>query len=127
MIGSPFLLLALFMPGWELTLILMLIPMVSVVMYVAPALALTQNLAPLRARATATALLLLSFNLVGIGGGPLMIGILSDLFTSLGSQNSLRWALASTIPVSLIAMGLYIMMARTITSDHETRRIQTGM
>lgn len=127
MIGCPFLLLALFMPGWELTLFLMLIPMVSVVMYVAPALALTQNLAPLRARATATALLLLSFNLVGIGGGPLMIGILSDLFTSLGSQNSLRWALASTIPVSLIAMGLYIMMARTITSDHETRRIQTGI
>lgn len=127
MIGCPFLLLALFMPGWELTLILLLIPMVSVVMYVAPALALTQNLAPLRARATATALLLLSFNLVGIGGGPLMIGILSDLFTSLGSQNSLRWALASTIPVSLLAMGLYIMMARTITSDHETRRIQTGI
>lgn len=127
MIGCPVLIAALFMPGWELTLLLMLIPMVMIVMYVAPALALTQNLAPLRARATATALLLLSFNLVGIGGGPLMIGILSDLFTALGSQNSLRWALASTVPVSLAAMALYIMMARTIAADHETRRIQSAL
>jgi len=118
LVGIPFLLLALFMPDWPSALALMLIPMICIVMYVAPALALTQNLAPLRARATATALLLLSFNLVGIGGGPLMIGIISDMFTALGFEHSLRWALMSTIPVSLVALTLYVLMARTITQDH---------
>ncbi|PKP82675.1 MAG: MFS transporter [Alphaproteobacteria bacterium HGW-Alphaproteobacteria-18] len=122
-IGCPFLLAALFMPGWGLSLILLLVPMICVVMYVAPALALTQNLAPLRARATATALLLLSFNLVGLGGGPLMIGVFSDIFSTLGSENSLRWALLSTIPISLVAVALYVRMGQTIIADHETRRI----
>ncbi|KCZ47945.1 spinster family MFS transporter [Hyphomonas pacifica] len=124
-IGIPFLIAAMFMPGWQLSLALLLVPMVCIVMYVAPALALTQNLAPLRARATATALLLLSFNLVGIGGGPLMIGIFSDMFTAMGAEHSLRWALLSTIPISLVAMALYIMMARTITQDHATRAAET--
>lgn len=122
-IGCPFLLAALFMPGWGLSLILLVVPMICVVMYVAPALALTQNLAPLRARATATALLLLSFNLVGLGGGPLMIGVFSDLFSALGSENSLRWALLSTIPISLVAVALYVRMGQAIIADHETRRI----
>ncbi|MBR9807664.1 MAG: MFS transporter [Alphaproteobacteria bacterium] len=125
-IGIPFLIAAMFMPGWQLSLALLLVPMVCIVMYVAPALALTQNLAPLRARATATALLLLSFNLVGIGGGPLMIGIFSDMFTAMGAEHSLRWALLSTIPISLVAMALYIMMARTITQDHATHAAQTA-
>lgn len=124
LVSCPFLLSALFMPGWGLSLLLLLVPMVCVVMYVAPALALTQNLAPLRARATATALLLLSFNLVGLGGGPLMIGIFSDVFSALGFEHSLRWALLSTIPISLVALALYILMGQTIIADHETRRIR---
>jgi predicted MFS family arabinose efflux permease len=121
-VGIPFLMLALFMPSWQLSLALLLVPMICIVMYVAPALALTQNLAPLRARATATALLLLSFNLVGIGGGPLMIGIMSDVYSAMGFEHSLRWALMSTIPVSLVAMTLYIMMAREIIQDHAMRQ-----
>ena len=118
--GIPLLILAVFAADWRFALGLMFIPMVCIVMYVAPALALTQNLAPLRARATATALLLLAFNLIGLGGGPLMIGIFSDMFTALGFEFSLRWALISTVPFSLVAVGLYALMARTIIADHET-------
>lgn len=117
LVGAPVFMLALFASDWRIALCLLIVPMICVVMYVAPALALTQNLAPLRARATATALLLLSFNLVGLGGGPLMIGIFSDIFAAMGSQHSLRWALMSTIPLSMGAVGAYLMMARTIIMD----------
>jgi predicted MFS family arabinose efflux permease len=68
-----------------------------------PTLAMTQGLAKPRMRATAGALLLLVGNLVGLGLGPLMVGILSDLLAPTTGADSLRQALLLLSPAALWA------------------------
>jgi hypothetical protein len=50
--------------------------------YLAPALALTQNSVKANQRTMAGAMLLLVLNLIGLGGGPTFIGIMSDHFNA---------------------------------------------
>jgi predicted MFS family arabinose efflux permease len=52
------------------------------IFYLAPALALVQNSMNARQRTMAGAMLLLVLNLVGLGGGPTFIGIMSDHFNA---------------------------------------------
>jgi MFS family permease len=117
LINAPAFALALFAPSWQVSLTLLLLPMICVTMYVAPALALVTNMAPVTARATATALLLLAFNIIGLGGGPLSIGILSDLFTHAHGASGLQAALFCVVPVSVIAAAAYYAMSRTVVAD----------
>lgn len=108
LIAAPALALALSAPSWQISLALMTLPMVAVTIYVAPALALVQTLSPVSARATATALLLLAFNIVGLGGGPLSVGVLSDAFNHFGHAEGLRLALLCLAPLSLAAAFIYV-------------------
>jgi hypothetical protein len=48
----------------------------------APSMAAAQNMAEPRMRASVAALLLLSFNLIGNGGGPMFAGFFSDFFAN---------------------------------------------
>lgn len=62
--------------------------------YLGPTFALIQGLAPLRMRALWAAVTLLVINLIGLGLGPTMIGVISDaLKPSLGDAEALRWAM----------------------------------
>jgi MFS family permease len=74
--------------------------------YLGPTFAMLQGLAPLRMRAMWAAITLLVINLIGLGLGPTLIGVLSDLLVPLtGEQQSLRWALvimASATPWAII-------------------------
>lgn len=61
--------------------------------YLGPTFALIQGLAPVRVRAMWAAVTLLVINMIGLGLGPLGIGLISDaLRPSLGAE-SLRWAM----------------------------------
>ncbi|MDP5278350.1 MFS transporter [Sphingomonas sp. DG1-23] len=61
--------------------------------YLGPTFALIQGLAPVRLRALWAAITLLVINLIGLGLGPTLVGVISDLLEpSLGAQ-SLRWAM----------------------------------
>jgi MFS family permease len=61
--------------------------------YLGPTFALIQGLAPMRLRALWAAITLLVINLIGLGLGPTLVGVISDLLKpSLGSE-SLRWAM----------------------------------
>lgn len=61
--------------------------------YLGPTFALIQGLAPLRMRALWAAITLLVINLVGLGLGPTLIGIISDLLRPQFGEESLRWAM----------------------------------
>jgi MFS family permease len=61
--------------------------------YLGPTFALIQGLAPLRMRALWAAVTLLVINLVGLGLGPTLIGVLSDWFRPWAGAESLRWAM----------------------------------
>lgn len=108
---------ALLAPTWQWSLALLLLPMAACTVYVAPALALVQNLTPPRARATASAILLLMFNLIGLGGGPLVIGMMSDSLKDAHGSDSLRYALMFTLPAALLAALAHFAMGRSVAAD----------
>jgi hypothetical protein len=106
--------------------LLMLLPMMCVTVYVAPALAVVQNLAPVSARGTDVALLLLAFNIVGLGGGPLGIGMLSDALHHAHVGQNLKWSLVWVAPMSAVAALIYYGLSRTIVADAAQSRSEHG-
>ncbi|WP_241527374.1 spinster family MFS transporter [Sphingomonas turrisvirgatae] len=61
--------------------------------YLGPTFALIQGLAPLRMRALWAAVTLLVINLIGLGLGPTLIGVISDALKPTFGVESLRWAM----------------------------------
>ncbi|WP_231621581.1 spinster family MFS transporter [Sphingomonas sp. 37zxx] len=61
--------------------------------YLGPTFALIQGLAPLRLRALWAAITLLVINLIGLGAGPTLVGVISDLLKPTFGADSLRWAM----------------------------------
>jgi predicted MFS family arabinose efflux permease len=87
--------------------------------WLAPTFALTQGLVGLRMRAVAASIVLFVLNIIGMGLGPQFVGIASDLlnaFTGLG-EDSLRWALVSTLAFSVVATFCYLRAATTLKDD----------
>lgn len=117
LVTAPSLALAVMASSWQTSLLFMLVPMVTCTMFTAPALALVQNLSPVTARATATALVLLAFNIVGLGGGPLAIGMVSDALAAAGDPAPLRTALLCAAPVSALAALAYFAVFRVVRAD----------
>jgi hypothetical protein len=69
---------------------------------IAPTFALMQRLVPDEMRATTMAVIMLLYNLIGMGLGPQVVGILSDALTPALGQASLRGAM---LMVSFLALG----------------------
>jgi MFS family permease len=105
--------------GSDLRVVLALatVPVFFGAMYLGPTFALTQALAPLRMRAVASAFLLFLINLIGLGLGPQMVGIGSDLLAAKLEEDSLRGALAITVTINVWSGLHYFLGARTITAD----------
>ncbi|WP_293375375.1 MFS transporter [Phenylobacterium sp. SCN 70-31] len=61
--------------------------------YLGPSLALVQSLARLRMRSVAAAVKMLCVNLFGLGIGPMLIGVFSDMLRPSLGQESLRYSL----------------------------------
>jgi predicted MFS family arabinose efflux permease len=75
--------------------------------YLGPTFALIQGLAPLRMRALWAAVTLLVINLIGLGLGPTMIGVISDLLRPTYGEESLRYAMLSLAAVTPWALFHY--------------------
>ncbi len=90
--------------------------------YIAPVLAMTQALVTVRMRAQASAILFLILNLIGMGLGPQLAGILSDLYEPAYGQESLRYALLTISLVSLWAAVHFVIGGRTLKADIERAR-----
>jgi MFS family permease len=83
-----------------------------------PSFAMSQGLAPLRMRAVATSLVLFIQTLVGLGLGPVIVGMISDhLKSSIGDAQGLRYGLVSVGVVNLWAAFHYFRGARTVRED----------
>ena len=86
--------------------------------YYGPTFALTQNLAPLRMRAQAAAILLLIINLIGLGFGPQFVGWLSDQLAASQGIESIRYSLVWSVSVCAVWSTLhYLLSARTLRRD----------
>ena len=82
-----------------------------------------QSLTNDRMRSVAIALIFLLANLIGMGLGPLAVGVVSDLFAPLFGQDSLRYALVSFSPGLLWVAYHYWKSAATIEED--IRRVES--
>jgi MFS family permease len=84
--------------------------------HLAPTSAVAQNLTPLRMRARAVAVTLFLISLVGGGGGPLLVGALSDYLHRYAGANSLRYALTTLIAFALAAAASYFVAGRKMAA-----------
>lgn len=80
--------------------------------YTGPTWASLQTTVPPNMRAMAAALLLFLVNLVGLGLGPQLVGIASDLSASAG-VDGLRWAIGGVCCFSVVAGACFLMCARS--------------
>ena len=70
-------------------------------------------------RALAASILLFITNLIGLGLGPQLVGILSDVYqatTSVG-VDSLRWSMTSVLILNVISWLLYLVAAKYLVQD----------
>jgi MFS family permease len=89
--------------------------------YQGPILALVQDLVPNDRRGVATALLFLVSSTVGLGVGPLAVGILSDAFHPIFESASVRYALAAVVSISgVIGVASLLFGAKSIAADVAT-------
>jgi hypothetical protein len=56
-------------------------------------------------------------HLIGMGFGPLLVGVISDTLHPVAGADSLRYALMSIIPLNLVAVLLFWRGARYVASD----------
>lgn len=75
------------------SLIAFIPPIILSNVYLATTFAQTQSLVPLRMRTVASALLLFLINIVGLGLGPQLAGLLSDILAASYGSESLRYSL----------------------------------
>ncbi len=87
--------------------------------YLAPCIASTLFLVGIRMRAMASAILLFVINLIGLGLGPMITGLVSDLLTPAFGTDALRYAMSITVLVNCWCAVHYYLATRTIKADFE--------
>lgn len=85
--------------------------------FLAPTYALMQRLVPDEMRATTMAVVMLLANLIGMGIGPQVVGMLSDVFHPMLGIDSLRYAMLLMSVVALWAGWHFWKAGQTIKSD----------
>jgi MFS family permease len=86
-------------------------------LWAAPGHTMVQSLARPQMRATASALMLLMFNLIGFGVGPWVVGLLNDVLAPRFGTESVRYSLLIILFASLWAAGHNALAARTLARD----------
>jgi MFS family permease len=113
-VGAPVLYAATLIEDWRLALPVFGLALALSSFYFAPAMAAVQHLAPPNQRSTAMALMLLCLNLIGLGCGPLAIGMVSDWAAPTYGTQSLRLAFQLLAPVFVIAAIANLLAARVL-------------
>ncbi len=83
-------------------------------MYLGPFISVAHSLVPASARAMSSAIVFFMLNLFGLGFGPLVVGIISDLLQPSMGIESLRWALSIILFVNVVSVALFFAASRKI-------------
>ncbi len=117
-IAMPFVFLTLLTGDTAVAMLAYCIPVLISGAYIGPVLAMTHAMVSVRTRASASAILFLILNMLGLGLGPLVIGILSDALGPAYGKESLRYALIVTSVVSAaLAAAAFLMAGRHLKND----------
>jgi len=85
--------------------------------YLGPSFALIQSRAPLHMRTTVSSIMLFILNIIGLGCGPQLVGILSDVLEPTYGIESLRYALLLTSVISLWGAYHYYLAGRALGDE----------
>ncbi len=112
-LGFPYLLLA------DTTMVIgfMFVVTFMINTYLGPSLAISHTLVPPAMRALTSAVLFFVFNMIGLGLGPLTVGLLSDFYVAYFGDDSLRYAMLTVGVMGSPAVLLYILAARHLRAD----------
>ena len=113
-VALPFFLGFVWAPGWPLALALLTVAMLFNYVYLSCSVALVQDEVRPDQRVLSGALLLLVMNFIGLGLGPTWVGAASDWFAARGTPHGLQLALYTLAPFYLVAIGLFLALARRL-------------
>jgi predicted MFS family arabinose efflux permease len=85
--------------------------------YLGPCLAISHALVPPAMRALTSAVLFLVLNMIGLGLGPLTVGLLSDFYAGYFGDDSLRYAMLTVGMLGAPAILLFWLGARRLPAD----------
>ncbi|WP_313538589.1 MFS transporter [Sphingomonas sp.] len=121
-VAMPFYIAFLWAPDWPLALLLLGVVMVFNYFYLSASVALVQEEVQPNQRVLSGALLLLVMNFIGLGLGPTWVGFASDWFKQHGQTDHLQAALFTLTPFYLIAIALFLWLARLLRGAHSNPR-----
>jgi MFS family permease len=101
-VAAPVLFLGYLTEDWRIAVALLVLPTMLNAAYYGPAYGCVQGLVQPRARAVAASIMLFGQNLIGLGLGPFLFGVLSDALQPLAGQESVRWVLYGAAWLGLI-------------------------
>jgi predicted MFS family arabinose efflux permease len=116
-LAIPFFIGFVWAPSWPLALCFLALPTFLNYFYLSPAVALIQEEVEPHQRVLSGALLLLVMNLIGLGLGPTYLGSMSDYFRASHPGNSLQLAFYTLVPFYLVAILLFLVLARALRRE----------
>ena len=119
-LAIPFYLGFVWAPTWPVALAFLIGPTFLNYFYLSSAVALVQEEVRPEERVMSGALLLLVMNFIGLGLGPTYVGMASDFFRSTHPDNSLQMALYTLTPFYVLAIGLFLLLARRFEQEEAT-------
>ena len=117
LLAFPFYLVGMLVANPYLAIAIMVVPSVLNSLWLGPTFGTIQNLAPARMRALASAMLLFILNIIGLGFGPFLVGVLSDLLAPEFGQESLRYAIVIATAAYFWAGAHFLLGSRLIREE----------
>lgn len=116
-IGLPFTPVFYLAPSTAVALAAACVPVTVSASYLGSSYAMAQGMVPLRMRAQTIGLLLFILNMIALGLGPATVGFISDHLRPYLGDDSLRYALMSTMLTSLLGAACYWQATKTLKGD----------
>jgi predicted MFS family arabinose efflux permease len=116
-LAAPCYALGLLSPSPTLAFFLFLAPTALGLVWLGPVIAAVQHLAPAHMRTTASASFLFINNLIGIGLGTYLLGLISDALAVQFAEESLRYSILAGTGFYVLAAVLYLIASRGLKRD----------
>ncbi|HEV2748123.1 MAG TPA: MFS transporter [Allosphingosinicella sp.] len=117
LLAAPAYAAGLFAPSLAMGWILFVIPQMLGLAWLGPIIAAVQHIVPPTMRATASASFLFINNLVGIGFGTFVFGLLSDRMTPRHGEDALQYSILYGLGFYLLSSLLYALAAGRLSRD----------
>jgi MFS family permease len=125
-LAIPFFVGFIWAPTWQLALVFLIGPFFLNFFYLSSSVTLVQEEVRPDQRVMSGALLLLVMNLMGMGIGPTFVGAASDYFHASHPHKSLQLAFWLLVPFYLVAIAIFLWLARVLKSENHASGDQLG-